>query len=202
MKIAVIGGSRGTGAQVAQQIVAGGDECVVVSRSGTAPAGSKAMSADATDADAVSSAIAGCDAVVVTVGGGDNGHRARVTRAVIAAMAKAGVSRLVVQSSVGAGDSAKHLPIALRFLMKIVLAKPLADHNEQEAAVRDSGLEWTIVRPSGLKDEPATGHIRVLDESDEGTVRGTITREDLGLFIYESISDSTLVHSSVSVSNG
>src|SRR5690606_25660927 len=99
------------------------------------------------------------DAVVVTVGAAKNvrHQRAEVTRTVIRAMREAGVHRLVVQSSLGAGDSASQLPGPLGLITRVVLANPLADHNEQEQAVRESGLDWTVVRPTGLSDKPAKG---------------------------------------------
>lgn len=202
MKIAVIGGSGGTGAQIAEQALRGGHDVTVISRSGKAPTGVHTVHGDAADPDVVAGAVKDCAAVFVTVGGskGSRGHRARVTRAVIEGMKKAEVSRLIVQSSVGAGGSDKHLPRPLRLFAKVTLAVPLADHNEQEAAVRDSGLQWTIVRPSGLQDKEATGHVIALDESDDGTIRGTISRADLADFMLSTITDSDTIRAAISVS--
>lgn len=202
MKIAVIGGSSGTGYELAEQALRAGHDVTVISRSGTAPSGVHAVRGDASDPDVVAQAVEECAAVFVTVGGskGSRGHRSRVTRAVINGMNKAGVNRLIIHSSVGAGDSGKHLPRVLRWFATISLAVPLADHNEQEAAVRESDLQWTIVRPSGLKDKEATGHVTALDSTDDGTISGTISRADLAEFMLGLITDSESIRTAISVS--
>lgn len=202
MRITVIGGSKGTGARVAALAHSAGHEVTAVSRSGAAPAGIRSISADAADPDAVQHAIAGADAVVVTVGGakGVRRHRAAVTRAVIQAMDAAGVRRLVVQSSLGAGDSGTLMPAPLRLLMKAVLAAPLADHDDQESAVMHSGLEWTIVRPTGLTDKPGTGNWRSMQVGEGGSLGGSISRDDLAVCLLRALEDDALIGAAVGVS--
>ena len=78
MKITVIGGNSGTGAQVVQLAARQGHEVTCLSRSGFAgaPEGVQDVRGDALDADVVRAAVAGADAVVVTVGGTSGaGHR-------------------------------------------------------------------------------------------------------------------------------
>lgn len=203
MNITVIGGSRGTGAQIAIAARQAGHQVNVVSRGGNAPVGTRAITGSATDPEVLREAVAGADAVVVTVGGsrGTSRGRTRVTSAVIDAMREAGVRRLLVQSSLGTGDSAAQLPVPLRQLMKLVLAKPLADHNEQEDAVRESGLDWTIVRPTGLKNAPPTGTVRALEVADHGTLGGSIPRIDLAEFILSVIEDESTIRKAFGVSS-
>lgn len=203
MKLTVIGGSGGTGAEVARRTQEAGHEVTVVSRSGRGPAGVRVVTGDAADPAVVGSAVEGADAVLVTVGGakGVRRPRAAVTRAVVEAMSSAGVRRLVVQSSLGAGDSGVLLPRPLRLVMKVLLAAPLADHDEQESVVFSSGLDWTVVRPTGLTDKPATGRRRALETGDGGTLGGTIPRADLAAFLLEVIADSSFVGRAVGVSS-
>ena len=180
-----------------------GHEVTVLSRSGRAPAGVRSVTGDATNPAVARQAVEGTDAVVVTVGGtkGMSRPRTAVTRAVVTAMSGVGVRRLVVQSSLGAGDSGAQMPLPLRLLMKVVLAKPLADHDEQESAVRASGLDWTIVRPTGLTSKPATGRWQALQVGESGTLGGTIPRADLAAYLLEAISDDTLVGRAVGISS-
>lgn len=203
MNITIIGGSKGTGAQLATVAIDADHDVTVVSRSGTAPAGAGVVAGDASDAGVLREAITGADAVVVTVGGakGVEHQRAKVTKAVIAAMEDSSVRRLVVQSSLGAGDSGSQMPARLRVLMKAVLAKPLADHDEREAAVFASGLDWTVVRPTGLKDKPATGSWRALEVSDEGTLSGSIPRADLAACILGVLGDDATIGKALGVSS-
>lgn len=202
MKIAVIGGSQGTGAIVAGLARDAGHEVTVLSRSGRAPEGVRSVSGDATDPGVVRGVVEGADAVLVTVGGakGVRRQRAAVTRAVITAMNGAGVRRLVVQSSLGAGDSAKQMPLPLRVVMKAVLAAPLADHDLQEAEVRASGLDWTVVRPTGLTDKPATGTWRALQVGEPGTLGGSIPRADLAAYLLRVVADDSMVGRAVGIS--
>lgn len=202
MKITVIGGSQGTGRNVAEQAREAGNDVTVVSRSGKVPDGVRSVVGDATDPKVAEEAIAGADAVVITVGGskGSPRHRTDVTKAAIEAMRRAGVRRLVVQSSLGAGDSGQQLPQPFRLFAKVALAKPIADHNAQEDAVRASGLDWTIVRPPGLTDQPATGEWLALEVGDGGTLNGRISRADLAAFILASL-DSDAAGREVGVSS-
>ncbi len=203
MKITVVGGSKGTGALLAGLARDAGHDVTVLSRSGAAPEGVRSATGDATDPASVADAIEGADAVVVTVGGakGVRHQRAQVTRAVIAAMQQTGVRRLVVQSSLGAGDSGSQMPGPLRLMMKAALAGPLADHDEQERAVTGSGLAWTIVRPTGLTDKPALGRWRALEVTDTGSLGGTIPRADLAAFLLQVLQDDAAAGKAYGISS-
>lgn len=203
MKITVIGGSTGTGAALASLAQEAGHDVTVMSRSGRAPSGVRAIRGNAAEPAAVSSAVAGADAVVVTVGGakGVPDQRAAVTRAVIRAMQEHGVRRLVVQSSLGAGDSGSQLPAPLRLVMRVALAKPLADHNGQEAAVRDSGLDWTIVRPTGLTNKEPAGTWKSLETGEQGKLGGSIPRRDLAACMLGILADGSSLGKALGVSS-
>jgi uncharacterized protein YbjT (DUF2867 family) len=203
VKLTIIGGSGGTGAELASLAQAAGHDVTVLSRSGRAPAGVRAIAGDATDPDAAASAVSGADAVVVTVGGakGVAHQRTAVTRTVITAMQKEGVRRLIVQSSLGAGDSGKQMPAPLRLIMQVVLAKALADHNEQETAVKASGLDWTIVRPTGLSNKEPAGRWKALNTGDKGTLGGTIPRRDLAACMLGILSDDSSIGTAPGISS-
>ena len=192
MNLTIIGGSQGTGAQLAQQAIEAGHKVTVVSRSGRGPAGAQIITGSATDPEVVRKSLFEATAVAITVGGSKDNpqQRTEVTRSVIAAMNDVEVSRLIVQSSLGAGDSMKQLPALLRPLMKVVLAKPLADHDRQEAAVQASGLDWTIVRPSGLKDGEGSGNWATLTTEESGTLKGTVQRADVAAFMLSILEDA------------
>lgn len=203
MKITIIGGSQGTGAQLAALAQSAGHDVTVLSRTGRGPAGVRVLTGNATEPAAASSAVAGADAVVVTVGGakGVSHQRTAVTTAVIAAMQQAGVRRLVVQSSLGAGDSSSQLPGISGLVSRVLLAKPLADHNEQEQAVQGSGLDWTIVRPGGLTNKPATGTWQALETRDSGKLKGTVPRGDVAAFLLTILADDSTIGKAFGVSS-
>lgn len=203
MKITIIGGSQGTGAQLAALAQAARHDVTVVSRSGKVENGIRSVVGDASDPTVAAEAVTGADAVVITVGAAKGTHhqRAAVTRTVITAMQSAGVSRLVVQSSLGAGNSASQLPAALRLITMLVLAKPLADHNEQESAVMNSGLEWTVLRPTGLTNKVPTGKWHALVVGNSSKLGGTVPRGDLAACMLETLEDDSTIGKALGVSS-
>lgn len=191
MRIVVVGASSGTGRLVVEQGVARGHDMVAVSRRGTTVAGAVDVRGDATAPGVLSAALAdGADAVVLAIGGerGTDRNRSTVTAAVLDALPSGWAGRVVVHSSLGAGDSKNYLPRAMQLFTSLVLRAALEDHTEQERLVRESGFAWTIVRPGGLTDKPASGHIAALEEP--GPFAGVIARADVAAFILDCVEDA------------
>ena len=120
-----------------------------------------------------SPAAEGCDAIIFTAGGGPGSGDARketVDRQealkLIEAAKGHGVRRYVMVSAKGADDPESG-PEGMRPYLR---AKGSADE-----ALRESGLDYTIVRPGRLTDEPATGRV---DAALSLNRRGEISRED------------------------
>ena len=193
VNITVVGGNSGTGAQFVRLAAEAGHRVTCLSRRGGATASGqvKDVVGDATDIAVARSAVEGADAVVVTVGGsaGTDRNRAAVTRSVIAAMQDAGVRRLIVHSSLGAGDSMSLMAAPVRMFARTVLGKALADHDEQEAAVEGSGLDWTILRPGGLTDDPATGAYVAQATTEGRSMKNRISRADVAAHILQVLDD-------------
>lgn len=202
MNLTIIGGSQGTGASLAQQALAAGHQVTVVSRRGKGPAGARIVTGSATDPRVLADALTNANAVVITVGAAKDNptQRTEVTRAVVEAMNVAGVRRILVQSSLGAGDSMQQLPALLRPVMKVVLAKPLADHNTQEMAVQASNLDWTIVRPAGLKDGDGTGTWKAHTTDEKSTLKATVQRADVAAYILSVLEDPDTFNTAVGIS--
>ncbi|QIG43221.1 SDR family oxidoreductase [Nocardioides anomalus] len=127
------------------------------------------------DAAAFAAAFAGCDAVVFAAGGGPDGNQERKRTVDLEGSLKsvegarqAGISRFVQVSAIGVDDP---LPEDTEDVWRAyVEAKRDAD-----AAVRDSGLDWTIIRPGRLTDDPATGLVALGPDVE----RGEVTRADV-----------------------
>jgi uncharacterized protein YbjT (DUF2867 family) len=77
------------------------------------------------------------------------------------------------------------VPLAFKLLAQTVLRASMQDKERQEEAVRASGLDWTIVRPGGLTDEPATGVYTVSTGRD--VVAGRIARADVADFVLQQL---------------
>jgi uncharacterized protein YbjT (DUF2867 family) len=128
----------------------------------------------------ITPALEGCDAVIFTAGsGGSTGPEKTdaIDRdgaiAIIDAARKAGVNRLVMVSSMGT-DAPDSGPAELQHYLR---AKQAADRH-----LRESGLNYTIVRPGSLTDEDGTGRINVATELKR---RGSVSRDDVAAVILQ-----------------
>ena len=159
---------------------------------------------DATDADNVSDAIRGHDAVIVALGSGMS-RRSRIrsvgTLNVIRGMQAHGLKRLVCQSTLGARESWSNLNFFWKRVMFGVLLRPVfLDHELQEQLVEASGLDWTIVRPGAFTDGPATGAYReAFDAADRG-LSLKISRADIAAFLSRQLSETRYRHRAVGLS--
>ena len=96
---------------------------------------------------------------------------------------------MVVNSSLGVGDSAPLLGAPGRLLAATVLKAALADHATQEAALTASDARWTIVRPGGLTNGAASGRI----STGEGRLLPRIARADVAAFILGCLDDDATI---------
>ena len=114
----------------------------------------------------VDKAMADCDIVISALSPVDKGavftlKKLRVPnileiaiKNVIASMAAAGKKRIIIISSVGAGDSYRYTPWYVKLLIRYTNFKVIfAGHNAQEKLLMNSDLEWTIARPAGLTND-------------------------------------------------
>ena len=117
----------------------------------------------------------------------------------IAAMKTHGVKRLVVVTAMGIGESWKTLSPVNRFFFATVLKSARADHESQEKAVKASGLDWTIIRPSGLTDTERTGEYLAGELIQAKTSQ--IARADVADLILKALDDDLIVGKAVTITN-
>ena len=194
MRVLVVGATGGSGRAAVDALVAEGSEVTAFARRAGEVFGGqdgvRAVDGDATAPADVDRAVRGQDAVVVTLGIAESALRVRLrgsrgtpldvrsrgTAAVVAAMHRHGVRRLVVQSSYGVGETRELLPLSSRLVFALVLRPQIADHEEQERIVRTSGLDWTIVQPVYLTDGDAPASLSVTG----GTEQMRVSRRAVG----------------------
>ena len=181
MKLTIFGATGGIGRQILEQAIAAGHDVTAVVRSPKNLSRKvRTVIADlaAPDPAVLESAVEGAEAVLSGLGPrplSETGIASRGTRAIVAAMKATGVRRIVVVSaapistvpSPGRSNPPKHDPgdgFFMRHLLgpltKAALRKPYADLALMEDILRDSGLDWTVVRPPRLTDKPLTGIYR------------------------------------------
>lgn len=207
MKILVVGAAGKTGRAVVEQALAAGHELTafVHNADGYDVAGGRVVAGDAADGVAMDAAVQGQDAVLDTIGGKtpykNTTLESSAAGAIVAAMRRHGVRRLVVTSMLGAGGSEANAPIALRLLRATFLRGADKDKTAMESAVEASGLDWVILRPAILSDGPATGNVRVFD-AETGEKAHRLTRADLASFMLAQLSTDEHLHQAVAIANG
>lgn len=200
MKIIVFGATGSIGRQVVSQAVEQGHHVTAFTRDASRVArphpNVTVVEGDVLDPAAVRAAIAGHDAVLVSLGAGRKGGlRAPGTKAIIDAMRDSGVHRLICQSTLGAGDSRGNLDLFWKYVMfGALLRGAYADHQQQERHVRDSDLDWTIVRPGAFTDGDRTGHYRHGFAGDDRTIELKISRADVADFMLGLLHDDRYLH--------
>jgi nucleoside-diphosphate-sugar epimerase len=195
--VLIFGATRNTGYEVAKILRGRGQLVTAVVRPTSnrellEAIGADFVVADALDSGAVQKAVSSADyqAVISTMGcmrceppPDVVGHRN-----IINAMESASNKRIIFVSAIGAGDSYD----ALNLISKVVLRKLLPMKTEVEDLLNDSGLDFTVIRPGGLRfgDSQPTGEGVF---SEDRSMMGFIHRADLARLIVSSLDDSRTI---------
>ena len=100
---------------------------------------------------------------------------------------------MICISGIGVGDSKGHVGFLYdRIIRPFVVKNVYEDKERQEEAIKQSDLEWVIVRPAQLTDEPATGEYSVFLKGSY--TAKTISRADVAAFMLAQLTDETYVH--------
>jgi nucleoside-diphosphate-sugar epimerase len=194
MDVAIAGGHGKIGMQLGRLLAARGDRARGLIRKpeqadDLAAAGIAAVVCDLEDEGAdVAAAIRGADAVVFAAGAGPGSGPERkrtmdyggAVKLIEAALAE-GVRRYAIVSSMGAGEPPAEGGDAFGEYLR---AKADADR-----ALAASGLDYTIVRPGGLTDDPPTGLVRV----GSGLDRGQVPRADVAAVLVAALDAANAV---------
>jgi len=192
MRIVIAGGHGKIARILSRHLADRGDDVVGLIRNPDHAADLRAAGAEPVifdlergTADELARIVEGADAVVFAAGAGPGSGAARkdtVDRggAVLLADAAeaAGVRRYVMVSSMGAAKGGAGIEDEV--FAAYQEAKKAAD---EDLMSRD--LDWTVIRPGGLTDEPGTGMVTMAPE----TGRGTIPREDVARVICAVLDD-------------
>jgi uncharacterized protein YbjT (DUF2867 family) len=207
MKLIVFGSTGGTGRELIRQGLERGHEVTAFVRDPAAldrRDGLDSVAGDALDAAAVARAIDGHDAVVCALGKPATSPgrlRSEGTRNIVAAMERSGPSRLICMSTIGIGETASQLSPLYRYLLvPTLLRRTFAEHARQEAVVRGSGLDWTIVRAGVLTDDEPADRFRHGFPPSDHSPKMKIARGDVARFMLGQLEDRSYVRAAPSVS--
>ncbi|GAB4415727.1 MAG: SDR family oxidoreductase [Anaerolineales bacterium] len=206
MRVAIFGATGKTGLEVVKQALEKGHRVTAFVRaSSRLPVQHDQLvvvTGDIFDPDSVAQAVQGQDAVVCALGSSElkkTTIRSAGTASIIKAMKAQNVRRLLVVSAMGTGESWDTLSLINKLFYATLLKSSREDHEAQEIAVKESGLDWTIIRPSGLTDEAHTG----LYEVGENILAKTskIARADVADLILKELEENAFVCKAVTITN-
>jgi uncharacterized protein YbjT (DUF2867 family) len=196
MKFLLIGGTGRTGREIARLALLAGHQISAIvhdiAKAQSVLPGVELVEGDARDATALAKAMIGCAAVANALGSGVTLFRevtlfSESTQALIEAMRAQQVKRLVCITGIGAGDSRGHGGFVFdRLVLPLLLRTVYDDKNRQEALIRASDLDWTIVRPTELSKDAGRRHWRVLTDLADYH-GGKIARTDVAAFMVEQL---------------
>lgn len=181
MRIVVLGATGNVGSRFTTHATAAAHEVVAFARRPDAVPRSKGVTivqGSAEDTAPLASAAKGADVVVVSITGktSDGTFMQQRLPRVIDAVKQAGVTRLVLVSVFGAGDTAEKASGLAKLVYRTALGKFLHDKAAADKILQASGLEWTIVYPVNLRDTTALTEKAAVKRLDQvGKVPGLPT---------------------------
>lgn len=209
MKLIIFGSTGDTGRQLTAQALELGHIVTAFTRSpeklDQKHPKLRVIKGDVLDYSSVEQAIQDQDAVLCSLGKKKASDKSQLrtngTRNIIRAMQKTGVRRLICQSSLGVGDSRDILPFQYKyFIVPVILRNVIADHEMQEKHIKESQLDWTIVRSAVLTSGEYTGSYRHGFVKTDMPIRIKISRADVADFMLKQLADDTYLHKTPGVS--
>jgi len=194
--VLVIGASKGIGLETVHQALGAGHSVRALARSadsiGLADPRLEKVRGDALNSVDVAAALKGVSVAIQTLGIRFSEMFRPVhlfsdaTRVLIDAMAAARVTRLICVTGFGAGDSQASIGLLQRIPFELFFGHAYQDKSVQERLLKQSSLEWTIVRPGVLTGARRSGRYRVLDQPSQWR-NGIIGRADVADFLIRQI---------------
>ncbi|KAJ6142854.1 hypothetical protein N7471_002307 [Penicillium samsonianum] len=216
MRVLVLGGSGQTGRLVIDEALERGHKITALIRNPSSlPAKEgltivKGTPVEPSDIESAFNAVQGDlpTAVIVTLSSPtEKGTRvmSQTHENLVAAMKRHGVSKIATLSSFGVGSSLANITVLMKFAISCTsLRYPFADHNHVDEILKNSGLEFVLLRPARLtmsKKAP----VQFLGDDGKGlgifAGLGGISRASVAACLVDAVEKSTWDRSTPVISN-
>jgi putative NADH-flavin reductase len=208
MKIAIIGAAAGIGLAAVQQALAKGHEVTALStNTNSIPdhALLTKINGSATSVNDMKKAMAGADAVLITIGTKNkkpNTLFSDTANALVGAGAELDFKGpVLVITGFGAGRSSAYLGCFMRLVISLFLKYQYLNKTLMEEIIAQSQLKWEMVRPGMLSDGPLTQQYKVLPGLFKGIKVGKISRADVADFLLEEAENPTMIYQYPALTN-
>lgn len=199
MNLLIIGATGGTGRELVEQALAQGHAVTALVRT---PAKMwmtherlTIAKGDVLEYDSVEHAMQGKDAVISALGHKQWFIKTTIlsngTKNIIAAMEKRGVKRLICETSLGIGNTRGRLGLYYTlFVIPVIIWFYFKDKERQEQLIKESTLDWVIVRPGQLTNGRKRGTYRIGSDIGSYITTVTISRADVADFMLRQLTDT------------
>ena len=216
MRLTIFGATGATGQCLVEQALDQGHDVTAFARNPLAlpiqHARLSIVTGDMFQQASVEEAVANQDAVLCAIGGHDrlrvalSGHPRQPglctigTRNILHAMKQYHVSRLICLSAWGVGESKNRLPFVFKhIILPLLMKEEYEDKEAQEQLIRQSTLDWTIVRPSRLTNGAHRGRYR-MNAILEFSGQSSISRADVADCMLKQVTSQTFRQQCLEVS--
>ena len=207
MKLLVFGASGKTGREVVRQALARGYAVTAfvreTARLPIAHGNLQLIAGEITNTAAVANVIGGQTAIISTLGVGEPlKHDAAViegVRVIARAAEQASIERLIYLSFIGVHDSRDAAGYVLKQLATTLLRHEVGDHEVKEAAIVQSFVDWTIVRPPKLTNGRLTAAYRVGEDIRARSLFPLMSRADVADFMLRQLTDAAFIRKAVRI---
>ena len=208
MKILILGSTGGTGQQLVLQSLEHNYEVTALARDpsklNTTHPMLTVIKGDVLDKNLLAQIITGKDAVISALGVGrslkSGDLMANAVNLLIPAMVEKNVSRLILLSAFGVGETFSQASFIQKLVFRLPLRNMYADKAKADEQVRNSKLDWTLVYPALLTNEPRTGKYKVGEKLPmKGMAK--ISRADVADFMVRQLADNSYIRKSPIIMN-
>jgi putative NADH-flavin reductase len=208
MKILILGSTGGTGQQLVLQSLEHNYEVTALARDpsklNTRHPMLTVIKGNVLDKNLLAQIIAGKDAVISALGVGrslNSGNlMANAVSLLIPAMLEKKVSRLILLSAFGVGDTFTQASFIQKLVFRLPLRNMYTDKAKADEQIRNSKLDWTLVYPVLLTNKPRTGKYKVGEKlSMNGMPK--ISRADVADFMVRQLADNSYIKRSPIIMN-
>lgn len=210
MKLLIIGATGLTGQQLVKQALQAGHELTILVRDPnkvkiTDP-NLRVVLGNVLNYDTVLDAVIGQDAVLSALG-----HKrffipssilSKGTKNIIKAMEMQQVKRFICITTLGISDSRFRLGLYYTlFVIPVIVFFYFRDKALQEKIIRNSNLDWTIVRPGQLTNGKWTGKYKHGEKLGSYILTKMISRANVAHFMLEQLTDVTHIGKATGITN-
>ena len=199
MKILVFGASGQVGQYVVKKLLSNGHTVKIFTHNTNPFPDIESMSGDIHDANTVSDAIEGCDAVICTLGSWHTKTKDIQVSAmsnIIPAMKKHNVKKIVSVTGSGVfdeNDTPSLFDKLNRTLLRIVATKVFSDGEQHIAMLRKSELDWVVIRSPIMNNHGVSGKYTLNTTFPKPWE--TVLRSDVALAMTHALTDITWLRS-------